>query len=46
MSVTAGVDVGSSAVKAVVMRVGEGRDEVLAHSLARVRRRNVAQVVE
>jgi benzoyl-CoA reductase subunit D len=46
MSVTAGLDVGSSAVKAVVMRVGEGRDEVLAHVLARVRRRNVAQVVE
>ena len=46
MSVTAGVDVGSSAVKAVIMRVGEGRDEVLAHALARVRRRNVAQVVE
>jgi bcr-type benzoyl-CoA reductase subunit D len=46
MSVTAGVDVGSSAVKAVVMRVGEGKDEVLAHALARVRRRNVAQVVE
>jgi benzoyl-CoA reductase subunit D len=46
VSVTAGVDVGSSAVKAVVMRVGEGRDEVLAHALARVRRRNVAQVVE
>jgi benzoyl-CoA reductase subunit D len=46
MSVTAGVDVGSSAVKAVVMRVGEGADEVLAHALARVRRRNVAQVVE
>ena len=46
MSVTAGLDVGSSAVKAVVMRVGEGRDEVLAQALARVRRRNVAQVVE
>lgn len=46
MSVTAGVDVGSSAVKAVVMRVGEGSDEVLAHALARVRRRVVAQVVE
>jgi benzoyl-CoA reductase subunit D len=46
MSVTAGVDVGSSAVKAVVMRVGEGNDEVLAHALARVRRRDVAQVVE
>jgi benzoyl-CoA reductase subunit D len=46
VSVTAGIDVGSSAVKAVVMRVGEGEDAVLAHALARVRRRNVAQVVE
>ena len=46
MSVTAGLDVGSSAVKAVVMRVGEGDDAVLAHALARVRRRDVAQVVE
>lgn len=46
MSVTAGVDVGSAAVKAVVMRVGEGADEVLAQAVARVRRRNVAQVVE
>ena len=46
MSVTAGLDVGSAAVKAVVMRVGEGRDEVLAQAVARVRRRNVAQVVE
>ena len=46
MSVTAGVDVGSAAVKAVVMRVGEGADEVLAHAVARVRRRNVAQVIE
>ena len=46
MSVTAGVDVGSSAVKAVVMRVGEGRAEVMGQALARVRRRNVAQVVE
>jgi benzoyl-CoA reductase subunit D len=46
VSVTAGLDVGSSAVKAVVMRVGEGADEVLAHGLARVRRRNVAQVIE
>jgi len=46
VSVTAGIDVGSSAVKAVVMRVGEGEDAVLAHALGRVRRRNVAQVVE
>jgi benzoyl-CoA reductase subunit D len=45
MSLTAGVDVGSSAVKAVVMRVGGG-EAVLGQALARVRRRVVAQVVE
>jgi benzoyl-CoA reductase subunit D len=46
VSVTAGIDVGSSAVKTVVMRVEEGNDEILGHALVRVRRRNVAQVVE
>ncbi len=45
MSVTAGVDVGSSAVKAVVMRVGQGEDEVLGRALSRVRRRNIALVL-
>jgi benzoyl-CoA reductase subunit D len=43
---TAGIDVGSSAVKVVVMRVGEGEDAVLSHQTARVRRRRVGQVVE
>ena len=47
MSLTAGVDVGSSAVKAVVMRVGGGgADAVLGQALSRVRRRVVADVVE
>ncbi len=46
MSVTAGIDVGSSAVKVAVMRVGEGEDRVLGHASGRVRRRNVAEVVE
>jgi benzoyl-CoA reductase subunit D len=46
VSVTAGVDVGTAAVKAVVMRV-EGRDEaVLSHTCVRIRRRAVASVVE
>ena len=40
MSVTAGVDVGSAAVKAVVMRVGDGEDDASrAAAVARVRRR-------
>jgi benzoyl-CoA reductase subunit D len=46
VSLTVGIDVGSSAVKAVVMRVGEGQDQVLAQALGRVRRRSIAQVVE
>jgi benzoyl-CoA reductase subunit D len=45
-STTAGIDVGSGAVKAVVMRVGDGHEEVLAHGVARIRRRNVAAVVD
>ena len=45
MSVTAGLDVGSSAVKAVVMRLDEGEDRVLGHASARVRRRDVHEVV-
>ncbi len=45
MSVTAGIDVGSSAVKAAILRVGEGEDRVLGHAVARVRRRNVAEVI-
>jgi benzoyl-CoA reductase subunit D len=46
VSLTAGVDVGSAAVKAVVMRVNEGDDRVLSHSVARVRRRSISEVVE
>jgi benzoyl-CoA reductase subunit D len=46
LSLTAGVDVGSAAVKAVVMRVGEGEDRVLSHASVRVRRRDVAGVTK
>ena len=46
MSLTAGVDVGSAAVKAVVMRLGEGDDRVLSKTIARVRRRSIGEVVE
>jgi benzoyl-CoA reductase subunit D len=46
MSLTAGVDVGSAAAKAVVMRVGEGEDRVLSHAAVKVRRRDVSGVVE
>jgi benzoyl-CoA reductase subunit D len=46
MRITAGIDVGTAAVKAVVMRV-EGRDEtILSQAVRRIRRRGVASVVE
>ncbi len=46
MRITAGIDVGTAAVKAVVMRV-EGRSEtILSHESGRIRRRGVASVVE
>jgi benzoyl-CoA reductase subunit D len=46
MSVTAGIDVGSSAVKVAVMKVGEGEDRVLGQAVARVRKRDIEDVVE
>ena len=45
MSIVAGIDVGSSAVKAAVMRVGEGEHTLLSKATARVRRRDVGEVV-
>jgi benzoyl-CoA reductase subunit D len=45
MSVTAGVDVGSSAVKTAVLRVENHAAEILGLGLSRVRRRAVAEVV-
>jgi benzoyl-CoA reductase subunit D len=46
MSITAGIDVGSGAVKAVIMRCGEGGDTLLAHASSRIRRREVSKVVD
>ncbi len=46
MSVTAGIDVGSGAVKAVVMRCGEDGETLLGHASSRIRRREVGKVVE
>jgi benzoyl-CoA reductase subunit D len=46
VNVTAGLDVGSAAVKAVVLRVGAGEEaKLLGRAVSRVRRRNVAEVV-
>lgn len=46
MSLTAGVDVGSAAVKAVVMRVDRGDESILSRAVVRVRRRVISEVVE
>ncbi|MBW1879635.1 MAG: benzoyl-CoA reductase subunit D [Deltaproteobacteria bacterium] len=46
MTIAAGIDVGSGAVKAVVVRVSEEGEELLAHVVARIRRRDIASVVD
>jgi benzoyl-CoA reductase subunit D len=46
MRITAGIDVGTAAVKAVVMRVEGASETILSHALGRIRRRGVASVVE
>ncbi len=45
--ITAGIDVGSAAIKAVLLRFDEaGTPEILAHSSARIRKRTIADVVD
>jgi bcr-type benzoyl-CoA reductase subunit D len=44
--VAAGLDVGTSSVKAVVMRVAGGEETILSRASARIRRRDVAGVAE
>ncbi|RMG45136.1 MAG: benzoyl-CoA reductase subunit D [Acidobacteria bacterium] len=44
MEITAGIDVGSGAVKAVVMRTSETEQELLAKASARIRKRDPAVV--
>jgi benzoyl-CoA reductase subunit D len=46
MTVTAGIDVGTGAVKTVVMAVGGGREEILGKASARIRKRDVSAVVD
>ncbi|MCG3185184.1 MAG: Benzoyl-CoA reductase subunit D [Planctomycetes bacterium] len=46
MTLTAGIDVGSGAVKVSIMRVEGGKEELLANYLERIRRRNVMEVVD
>lgn len=45
MSITVGIDVGSGAIKAVVMDVG-AEPRLLSHAVSRIRKRDVATVVE
>ena len=44
--ITAGVDVGSGAVKAVVMSFDNGQETLLARQVARIRRRDIHAVVD
>ena len=44
-TVTAGIDVGSGAVKAVVMGINDGQEEILAKISTRIRRRDINDVV-
>ena len=45
MTITAGIDVGSGAVKAVVMRIDHD-EQILSQYVSRIRRRDIATVVE
>ena len=44
LSVTAGVDVGSSAIKAVIMSIENGNEKILSKEVQRIRRRNAKEV--
>jgi benzoyl-CoA reductase subunit D len=46
MTTAAGIDVGTAAVKAVVMRVDGGVETILSRSAVRIRRRTVSSVVD
>jgi len=46
MTVTAGIDVGTSAVKVVLMRIDEAGEKILSHAATRIRRRPIAAVVD
>ncbi|RME23020.1 MAG: benzoyl-CoA reductase subunit D, partial [Deltaproteobacteria bacterium] len=46
MAITAGIDVGTGAVKAVIMRIEDGTEEVLARRVGRIRRREIWRVVD
>lgn len=46
MTIAAGIDVGSGAIKGVVMESVGGESRILSHALGRIRRRDILAVVE
>ncbi|HEY6146567.1 MAG TPA: BadF/BadG/BcrA/BcrD ATPase family protein, partial [Thermoanaerobaculia bacterium] len=46
MTTAAGIDVGTAAVKVVVMNVEDGNETLLSRAISRIRRRSVAAVVD
>jgi len=46
MTWTSGIDVGSGAVKAVVMEITDGKERLVAHAASRIRRRSMPAVIE
>jgi benzoyl-CoA reductase subunit D len=46
MTITAGIDVGSGAVKAAILRHEGGNETLLSHVASRIRRREISAVVE
>lgn len=46
MNITAGIDVGSGAVKCVIMSHNKEKSELLSHTFSRIRRRNINIVVD
>jgi benzoyl-CoA reductase subunit D len=46
VTIASGLDVGSSAVKAVVMSIEDGREEVLSQATARIRKRDISHVID
>jgi len=46
MTITAGIDVGSGAVKAVLMSIEDGEERVLSKVVARIRRRHTPAVID
>ena len=46
MTIAAGIDVGTSAVKVAILRVEGGDESILSHASSRIRRRSIGSVVD